>query len=68
MTALSAQGYGFPDIHPIVWPVPCFGRRQCTTLCWMHVQYRDGIATELTTLRMSALRRHELPTPYSARR
>lgn len=25
MTALSAQGYGFPEFHPIVWSVPCFG-------------------------------------------
>ena len=45
MTALSAQGYGFPDVHPIVWSVPCVGRLQCTTPRWMHVQYLHGIAT-----------------------
>jgi len=65
MTALSAQGYGFPDVHPIVWSVPCVGRLQCTTPRWMHVQYLHGIATNPITLRVPPLRRHELSAPYS---
>ena len=36
MTALSAQGYGFPEFHPIVWSVPCFGYQKSTRPACQH--------------------------------